>query len=209
MPAKVCIIGNSFGKLKVIAEGPPHFCPSGKRHTTVICQCECGTVQTILKQSLLSGDRSSCGCYRRPPKGSDGRTFTKAWQTWKGMMSRCFNPRNKRYPHYGGRGIKVCQKWLDFAEFFKDMGERPPGMTIERRNNNGDYEPHNCRWATRFEQNQNTSRSRIYQLGNTRASLAVLCRKFGVNRDTVDYRLTQGWPLSAALSTPPHTKIII
>ena len=121
-----------------------------------LCACECGTVKVVYTHHLTSGRSQGCGC----TKVVHGLTGTAEYQAWKNMRKRCYNQENPRYPDYGGRGIKICDRWLnDPAAFLEDMGERPsPDHSIDRRDNDGDYEPSNCRWATRSEQQRNKRR---------------------------------------------------
>lgn len=127
------------------------------------------------------------------------------------MIARCENPRNKRYADWGGRGIKVCERWHEFANFLADMGEKPDELSIDRIDNSGNYEPGNCRWATRKEQNNNRrrirtrgpdSRSRFFELNGERMILADWARRTGVPASTILVRLSRGWSVERALSTP-------
>ena len=108
------------------------------------------------------------------------------------MKTRCSNPKCRSYPHYGGRGIKVCERWQKFENFLADMGECPPGRSIERIEPNGDYEPRNCRWATSKEQNRNTSRSRLIEMNGQQKTLAEWCEIYGVPSQRIGKRLKRG-----------------
>jgi hypothetical protein len=124
-----------------------------------VCRCECGTERIVRAADLLNGSSVSCGCYRRERNlefcFKHGAVGTRTYRIWKGMHTRCTNPRRADYKHYGGRGIRICERWSDFRNFIADMGECPPGLTLERNENNGNYEPGNCRWATQLEQVHN------------------------------------------------------
>lgn len=131
----------------------------------VVCVCECGTQRTLHVSNLISGRTKSCGCYRREKASqmqtTHGNYGSATYKIWGGMINRCFNERNKGYPQYGGRGITVCERWRSFENFLADMGERPAGMSIERIDNSGNYEPGNCRWATATDQARNTRRTKL------------------------------------------------
>ena len=123
-----------------------------KNRYKYLCRCQCGKEKLVLTQNLINGRSKSCGCLSH-----HGYTGTKVYRTWKSIRGRCYYKKHISYKNYGARGIRVCQRWLDsFENFLSDMGESPTiKHTIERNNNDGNYEPSNCRWATYKEQQQN------------------------------------------------------
>lgn len=129
-----------------------------------LCLCNCGKKKIILGDDFARKNRShatrSCGCHHRDLNFKHGNAYrgkqTHEYQIWGGMIQRCTNPNNNKWKYWGGRGIKVCRRWKDFRNFLADMGTRPqPELTLDRKNNNGNYTPLNCRWATLSQQNKN------------------------------------------------------
>lgn len=155
----VDMVGTRCGRLTVTARDGSDA--NGLAMWTAVC--DCGTTARVRGELLRRGHTQSCGCYKRERLGSTrrhGLTNSAEHAVWSGMLARCANPNNKRYARYGGRGIIVCERWRVFENFLADMGPRPNGLTLDRINNDGNYEPGNCRWATWKEQANNTSRSR-------------------------------------------------
>ena len=177
------LTGKTFGRWKVL-----------KRHTKNtkngqprwVCQCECPsrTIKDVIGSTLREGRSRSCGCLRREQKASikHGMSFSPEYKTWAGMARRCHNPNDISYKRYGARGIKVCARWKgSFVAFFKDMGPKPtPKHSIDRIDNDGNYEPGNCRWATPKEQVRNKKNSILLTMDGYTATIAEWSEKTGL-----------------------------
>lgn len=163
--------GQRFGRLVV---GILHHKTYGQYYWT--CKCDCGNNHIARTTLLRNGKVKSCGCLKKdnPLKvrhgHTRGRRETRVHKSWSGMMSRCYNSSHKRFTDWGGRGITVCERWHTFENFLADMGEPPKGKSIDRRDNNGNYEPGNCKWSTPLEQGSN---KRSY--GKNHSKTCVIC----------------------------------
>jgi len=154
--------GDKYGRLTIIKEVKNL---NIKNVRFFLCSCECGNEKVIILNSLRSGDTKSCGCYRKEivteRSITHGLWKQPLYNTWVNMKQRCYNPNFRDYINWGARGIKVCDRWINsFSNFLEDMGDRPDGKSLDRINNDGDYEPSNCRWATSKEQINNQRRFR-------------------------------------------------
>ncbi len=154
----------------------------------------------------MHGHTRSCGCLTAENNYKHGMANTKEWNTWVKVISRCTNPKCKNFKDYGGRGIKVCDEWLNsFEAFFEHIGYCPnPQMSIDRIDNEGHYEPGNVRWATKKQQNRNTRKTTKVILNGIAEPLADLCERLNVDHELVRHRfLKYGWTLGESLFTPP------
>jgi len=165
-------------------------------------RCDCGVQKNILSTSLLTGKSRSCGCSR--VKHLKSRTVE--FRTWTAVKSRCSNHRLSGWHNYGGRGIRVCDRWLaSFDNFLSDMGPRPDGASsIDRINNDGDYEPGNCRWATHGQQGFNRRTTRLIQHNSKVRSLSDWAARAGLSVQTLSRRLSRGWDMDRALTETPR-----
>ena len=210
------LTGMTFGRLGVIELA--HRAYGKGRRTMWRCVCVCGAEKLVGRYQLIGGQSKSCGCYGREATGNRARTHgltkTRTYRIWVDMRRRCYEPDEACYPNYGGRGIKVCERWRDphggFERFLADMGEATKGYTLDRINNDGDYEPSNCRWATYKEQHRNKRTNRIEYLNGIGKPLSEWVELYGANYYRVLHRLRAGWSFEDAMFRPknyqPHGK---
>jgi hypothetical protein len=172
-----------------------------------LCRCDCGNTKEIRIDALTSQKTKSCGClqseWRETGKANrlHGKTNTTTYRAWKGIKSRCLNPRSKDFKHYGGRGITMCKFWQkSFVNFYNDMGECKNNMTIERIDNNKGYDKTNCKWTHFSKQNSNKRTNIFVKYNNKKYCLKELTRKLGLDYDKVHYRYKKrGIPLEKAI----------
>lgn len=195
------LVGNKFSRLTVLS----HAGKKGREHCW-LCQCECGKTKVIFGHNLKRGLTTSCGCrHKEIVTTSNGETYSPEWAAWYHMIHRCTNKANKQFRHYGGRGISVCQRWLgSFENFLEDMGRRPsPLHTIDRYpDNNGNYEPGNCRWATMKEQGRNRRSNRLIVINGQEKTISEWAESSGIPWSTIYNRINRGWKLSRLLEKP-------
>jgi len=207
MSKSIDLIGKKFSRLTVLKR----MDNNKHRQSTWLCRCDCGKETIIIGRNLKNGNTQSCGCFHKERASIANITHghrkncitSNIYTVWESMIKRCTNPKNKSYHNYGGRGIKVCKRWLKFENFLEDMGEVPEGYQIDRIDNNGNYCKSNCRWTTKKEQARNKRNNRLLICGGKTQCLAAWVEEYNINYDTLWYRIYKlGWPIEKALTTP-------
>jgi hypothetical protein len=207
------LLGQTFGRLTVLKS-----LGTDKHSKSVwLCSCSCGNKTKVSGGQLVSGGTKSCGCQKREriikqsTKHGNAKRKNQSpeYRAWCSLKSRCFNPAAINYHSYGGRGIKVCDRWLhSFENFLADMGNKPSKHhTIDRINNDGDYSPDNCRWTTKFEQDANKSNNLLITCNGETHPAFVWAKLTGINRQTIISRINQlNWSAEKALTTPVKSR---
>lgn len=198
------IIGEKYGKLVVLEK-----VGMNKNHQSLyLCQCECGNTTIVTKSNLRSGSVKSCGCLKH--EGKHGLSNTPIYNTWRDMKIRCYNEKSPSYKNYGGRGITVYSEWLDdFTTFYNwsiNNGYKK-GLSIDRINVNGNYEPNNCRWVTRKEQANNKRNNILITYNNETHNISEWGNITGINQARIRERIVKlKWTVEKALTTPIRPK---
>lgn len=212
---RIDVTGQRFGRLIALHHG------SGSKSSYWQCICDCGKTATVALNSLKSGVTQSCGCLQREivaernkANARHGLTDTPVWVTWRSMHQRCYDPGQDSYHHYGGRGIKVCDRWHKFENFLEDMGQPEKGKTIDRIDVNGNYScghceecarlgwKANCRWATTKEQARNRRNNVLFTFDGRTQCAAAWCEEFSMPISTFWNRLDRGWSIEKTLTEP-------
>ncbi len=204
--------GKVFGRLTVISsnamvrvEGKAH-----KRKKYWLCRCACGLEKYVAGSRLNEGKTKSCGCLavevkrrKHPDSLASNPPLKRTYSSYYNMLSRCYNEKVPNYDDYGGRGITVCDRWRgSFENFLEDMGIRPENRSIGRKDNNGNYEPDNCRWETTRQQSLNKRTTAKVRHGGTMKKIANLASKVGIPTGILNSRIRNGWEVEKAISTP-------
>lgn len=183
-----------------------------------LCRCDCGVEKKVRSDHLIHSRVVSCGCFAREKaiedakkgrgavKRTHGRSSDPVYRVYRAVLQRCGDPNNVNYHNYGGRGIKVCKRWQGkggFERFIEDMGDPPPGTTIERVNNNGDYKPSNCIWADQKAQTRNRRNNRLVTFQGKTQLLVEWAEELGVDYKQLHKRIvTRGWDIERAMTQP-------
>jgi len=194
------LTGNRYGKLMVLA----HTGKDDNRVHFWECLCDCGETHKASGNNLKAGHVTSCGCNMSGNTWNikHGFSGTTTFNVWSSMKARCSNENHDSYHRYGGRGIEVCDRWLSFENFLADMGERPKWMSIERLDNDGNYDLSNCKWATFVEQCRNKSTNRWITFNGKTMILTDWAKEKGIKLQTLVRRLDNlNWSLEQALNT--------
>lgn len=195
------LVGEKFGRLTVI-----EFVELKYNNTVWKCLCDCGNF-TIVNKAHLGRDANSCGCFRKEITSrrlrKHGMTTQAEHRTWLYMRNRCYNKNLKCYENYGGRGIKVCDRWLfSFENFYEDMGKRPDGYSIERIDNDGDYSPENCKWIPMSEQAKNKRNVVKIRYNGEIRTMKEWSIITNLSVATIEYRYRAGWDVEKMMTKP-------
>lgn len=204
MSKPIDLAGKAFGRLKVIKR------IGSDNHGQICweCKCVCGNIVIAKSYSLRKGRKKSCGCLRKEISGkrvlTHGMSKTPEYKAWRNMRDRCYNANDDSFQYYGGRGITVCDEWKnDFMAFFNYIGKKPsPKHSLDRINNDGNYEPGNVRWALPNKQQSNTRYNRKIKLHGITMNITQWSKFSGIKRGAIYDRLNYGWPPAKAIFQP-------
>lgn len=201
------LTGKKFGRLTVDCKAPDYISPTGKKYSRWRCVCECGNAKDIMRDNLVGGRVSSCGCYKKEymsvKQSTHCSSSSKLYGVWCSMKSRCNNINDKHYLDYGARGISVCNEWncdyTSFEEWALDNGYAD-GLSIDRIDNDGGYNPSNCRWTSRKVQAGNRRSNRVISFRGESHTLSEWSDIVGINYKTLHNRIRSGWTVERALT---------
>lgn len=205
------IVGKKFNRLTVLSfdHKKPHPNPTKGYFYFYKCQCECGNITVVKRERLISLETKSCGCYGKELRHSLLATKRelnyRLYRIWCGMKQRCYNPNNERYIHYGNKGISICSEWLENYDNFYNWAINngySEKLSIDRIDNNSNYEPSNCRWTNAKNQATNRTTTNFITYNNQTLSISEWSCKLGINRYTLDSRIERGWSIEKAFNTP-------
>ena len=196
------LTGERFGRWLVLSKA--HKNQRGEIYWN--CRCDCGVEKAVRANLLTTKQSTSCGCYHRDAVTIHGMSLSPTWKSWDSLWQRCCNPNAPDYNNYGGRGIKVAPEWSNFTRFLADMGERPEGTTLERKDVNGNYESSNCKWATPTEQQRNRRDAIRLTLNGVTKNVHDWAEQLGIPVTTLKSRSGARWPDHRVLTTPVRPK---
>lgn len=199
-----------MSKLEIIAEIEPRIAPCGQRMRMVRVRCDCGTVFSALLNNIRRDHTQSCGCLKYQLPSYHGMRGTPIYTSWDSMIQRCTNPKSYHYRNYGARGIMICSEWRNFKNFHKWAIENgwAEGLEIDRINNDGNYEPSNCRWVTPAVNNLNKRTNRLLTFDGQTKTLKEWSDLTGLRYKTIQGRIDiMKWSVEKALTTPPKQSI--
>lgn len=207
MGAPADLTGKRFSRLLVVKKTHDTSPTNGRVWVKWFCRCDCGQSCYPRTSALLSGMTSSCGCLNREnlkAKGiTHGMSNTPTYTSYHAMVKRCNNPNDPAYPNYGGRGVTVCDRWLErFENFLEDMGNRPKDTSIDRINNEKGYSKENCRWSNRTEQQNNTRSNRKISYKGRDYSVKEVSEKTGIGISSIRSRIQLGWTDEEIITIP-------
>jgi len=194
-------IGDKYNLLTIQKSIRTSVGKGNRKISSVVCKCDCGGETTTTITKLRKGHTTSCGCAFIKAITKHQKTHTRAYTCWGGMKNRCLNSNDTRYKDYGGRGIKVCDSWLKFENFWRDMGDSPNGKSLDRIDVNGNYCKENCRWATPKQQQNNMRNNIVLPFNGITKTLSQWAEKSKLKHSTLNARLRRGWTLERALTT--------
>lgn len=213
MTKLVDMVGATFGRVTVVARAANEA--SGQARWS--CLCSCGKEFTAGGSNLRGGRTRSCGCATKEAldraRVVHGEHGTLTYKRWKAMKERCYGKRSIGYKNYGGRGIAVCDRWREsFSAFLEDMGPVPDGWQLDRIDNDGNYEPSNCRWVPQLVNANNRRNNRLVEFDGKKMTIAAWARETGLSQEAIRQRLNANWPVERALTSPdckygPHLPV--
>ena len=215
MSKQIDMIGRKFGRLTVIERAEDHILPCGQHQRMWKCSCDCGNTTTVSGHALRSGTTQSCGCYKMDVLMDRNIKYRhqnrRLFKIWYAMVHRCTDPTAPHFDRYGGRGIGVCDEWMDFDAFadWSLTHEYADNLTIDRIDNDAGYSPDNCRWASRKTQANNRGTCRAIGLNGTAKTIMQWSEETGIAYGTLYGRLAKGWRVEDALSVKPTLNTIL
>lgn len=206
MPTFIDLTGHIFSRLTVLSRAPNRGTKTAWR-----CQCSCGTECVAEAQNLKTGRMKSCGCLNseriKALRRTHGQSGSVEYYLWRAMLQRCYDLRALKYPRYGGRGIVVCSEWrTSFPRFYQDMGPRPEGRSLGRKDNDGPYSKENCRWETAGQQMNNTSRNHWLTFQGRTQTMTQWAREVGISFSAIQARINRHRGIEFALTAPIGTR---